>query len=227
MVEQLFADRHFNILVSTATLVWGVNLPAHTVIIKGTQVYSPEEGRWIELSLQDVMQMLGRAGRPRFDTEGEGLIITGYEEVRYYLNLLNMQIPLESQMTSALPDHINAEIVQGSIASIRDAINWMGYTYLYIRMLRNARYYSIPGDEMEDDPELVKRRVNLAHTAFSMLERNGLINYDKRSGAVTSTFIGKIASYYYIKNSSMAIYNSNLKSNTGLIELLKIFSLSV
>lgn len=65
-------------MVSTATLAWGVNLPAHTVIIKGTQVYSPEEGRWIELSLQDVMQMLGRAGRPRFDTEGEGLILTGY-----------------------------------------------------------------------------------------------------------------------------------------------------
>lgn len=70
MVEQLFADRHLNILVSTATLAWGVNLPAHTVIIKGTQVYSPEEGRWIELSLQDVMQMLGRAGRPKFDERG-------------------------------------------------------------------------------------------------------------------------------------------------------------
>ncbi len=38
------------ILVSTATLAWGVNLPAHTVIIKGTQVYNPEKGRWTELS---------------------------------------------------------------------------------------------------------------------------------------------------------------------------------
>ena len=68
LVEELFADRHLNILVSTATLAWGVNLPAHTVIIKGTQVYSPEQGRWIEISLQDIMQMLGRAGRPHFDT---------------------------------------------------------------------------------------------------------------------------------------------------------------
>ncbi len=70
LVEELFADRHLNILVSTATLAWGVNLPAHTVIIKGTQVYSPEQGRWVEISLQDIMQMLGRAGRPHFDTEG-------------------------------------------------------------------------------------------------------------------------------------------------------------
>lgn len=41
LVEDLFAGKHIQILVSTATLAWGVNLPAHTVIIKGTQVYSP------------------------------------------------------------------------------------------------------------------------------------------------------------------------------------------
>lgn len=49
-------------LVSTATLAWGVNLPAHTVIIKGTQVYNPVKGAWDELSPQDMMQMMGRAG---------------------------------------------------------------------------------------------------------------------------------------------------------------------
>jgi replicative superfamily II helicase len=48
------------VLVSTATLAWGVNLPAHTVIIKGTQVYNPVKGAWDELSPQDMMQV--RAG---------------------------------------------------------------------------------------------------------------------------------------------------------------------
>jgi len=43
--------------VSTSTLAWGVNLPAHTVIIKGTQVYNPEKGRWVELGALDVMQV--------------------------------------------------------------------------------------------------------------------------------------------------------------------------
>lgn len=57
LVEDLFADRHIQVLVSTATLAWGVNLPAHTVIIKGTQIYNPEKGRWVELGALDVMQV--------------------------------------------------------------------------------------------------------------------------------------------------------------------------
>ena len=71
LVEDLFADRHIQVLVSTSTLAWGVNLPAHTVIIKGTQIYNPDKGRWCELSALDVLQMLGRAGRPQVSNHPE------------------------------------------------------------------------------------------------------------------------------------------------------------
>lgn len=54
----------FQVLVSTATLAWGVNLPAHTVIIKGTQVYSPEKGRWTELGALDILQVSGCSRGP-------------------------------------------------------------------------------------------------------------------------------------------------------------------
>lgn len=67
----------------------------------------------------------------------------------------------------------------------------------------------------------------MAHSAFSILEKNGLVNYDRKSGGVTANFLGKIASFYYIKYASMAIYNSNLKANSGLIELFKVFSMSI
>jgi RecG-like helicase len=35
LVEDLFEQGKIQILVSTSTLAWGVNLPAHLVIIKG------------------------------------------------------------------------------------------------------------------------------------------------------------------------------------------------
>lgn len=41
------------------------------------QIYNPVKGAWDELSPQDVMQMMGRAGRPQYDSFGEGIIITG------------------------------------------------------------------------------------------------------------------------------------------------------
>ena len=103
--------------MSTATLAWGVNLPAHTVIIKGTQIYSPEKGRWVELGALDVLQMLGRAGRPQYDTKGEGILITNHSELQYYLSLLNQQLPIESQMMSKILDMLNAEVVLGKFVN--------------------------------------------------------------------------------------------------------------
>ena len=90
-----------------------MNLPAHTVIIKGTQIYNPEKGRWTELGALDVLQMLGRAGRPQYDTKGEGILITNHSELQYYLSLLNQQLPVESQMVSKLADVLNSELVLG------------------------------------------------------------------------------------------------------------------
>lgn len=124
LVEELFTDGRIQVLVSTATLAWGVNLPAHVVIIKGTQIYSPEKGRWVELSSQDVLQMLGRAGRPQYDTFGEGIIITNHSELQYYLSMMNQQLPIESQFVSKLADNLNAEIVLGTIRNRDEAVQW-------------------------------------------------------------------------------------------------------
>ncbi|KAI5307250.1 DEIH-box ATPase [Ascosphaera pollenicola] len=224
-VQDLFAAGNLQVLVCTATLAWGVNLPAHTVIIKGTQVYSPEKGSWVELSPQDVLQMLGRAGRPQFDTFGEGIIITSQSELQYYLSLLNQQLPIESQLVSKLADNLNAEVVLGNVRSRDDGVEWLGYTYLYIRMLRSPGLYSV-GPDYEHDEALEQRRVDLIHSAATVLEKTGLIKYDKKSGKIQSTELGRIASHYYITHASMTTYNHHLQPMISNIELFRIFSLS-
>ncbi|KAK2712756.1 U5 small nuclear ribonucleoprotein 200 kDa helicase-like [Artemia franciscana] len=226
LVEDLFADKHIQVLVSTATLAWGVNLPAHTVIIKGTQIYSPEKGRWTELGALDVLQMLGRAGRPQYDTKGEGIVITNHTELQYYLSLLNQQLPIESQLISKLPDMLNAEIVLQSVQSVRDAVTWLGYTYLYIRMLRNPGLYGITSDMCEDDPYLEKFRADIIHTAAGILDKHYMIKYDRKTGHFQSTELGRIASGYYLTHETVATYNQLLKPTLSEIELFRVFSLS-
>jgi pre-mRNA-splicing helicase BRR2 len=226
LVEDLFRDRCIQVLVSTATLAWGVNLPARTVIIKGTQVYNAEKGRWAELSPMDILQMLGRAGRPQYDKQGEGLVITTQVELQYYLSLLNQQLPIESQFISRLPDMLNAEIVLGTIQNVQDAVNWLGYTYLYVCMLRNPGFYGVTQDQFDADRLLEQRRYDLVHTAATFLAKNNLIKYDRKSGAFQTTDLGRVASHYYITYKSMNTYNEYLRPTTSDIELLKIFSLS-
>ena len=224
-VEDLFAGGMVQVLVCTATLAWGVNLPAHAVVIKGTQVYSPEKGSWVELSPQDVLQMLGRAGRPQYDTFGEGIIITAQSEIQYYLSLLNQQLPIESQFVSRLADNLNAEIVLGNIRNRDEGVEWLGYTYLFVRMLRSPGLYSV-GADYEDDTALEQKRVDLVHSAALVLEKSSLVKYDKKSGRLQSTELGRIASHYYITHTSMLTYNHHIQPMISPVELFRVFALS-
>ncbi|RVX72368.1 hypothetical protein B0A52_03556 [Exophiala mesophila] len=224
-VQDLFADGFLRVLVCTATLAWGVNLPAHTVIIKGTSVYSPEKGSWVELSPQDVLQMLGRAGRPQFDSYGEGIIITAQSEIQYYLSLMNQQLPIESQLMSKLADNLNAEIVLGNIRTRDEGVEWLGYTYLFVRMIRSPGLYSV-GTDYDDDETLEQKRVDLIHSAAVVLERAGLLKYEKKTGKLQATDLGRIASHYYITHNSMLTYNQNLQPSIGTVELFRLFALS-
>ena len=224
LVEDLFADKHIQVLCSTATLAWGVNLPAHTVIIKGTQIYSPEKGKWTELSPLDIVQMMGRAGRPQFDSEGEGIIITRHSELQYYLSLMNQQLPVESQLVKHLPDHLNAEIEMGSVQTIKQAADWIAYTYLYVRALQEPERYGATPDD--GDESLLQYRLDLAHSAALVLDKHNLVKYDRKSGGLAITALGRVAAHYYVSYASMATYNEHLKPTLSDIELFRLFSFS-
>lgn len=222
--EDLFADGLLQILVSTATLAWGVNLPAHTVIIKGTDLYSPEKGDWEQLSPQDLLQMLGRAGRPRYDTHGEGIIITNQADIQYYLAVLNQQLPIESQLISMLADNLNAEVVSDNVKTRSDAVNWLSYTYLYVRMLESPDLYNVVN--YEDDESLLKYRDSLVHSALTILHEKNLVVYSAQDGYVEATELGRIASYFYIRHTSMATYSKELSDHATQIDLFRIIAMS-
>ena len=77
------------VVVATATLAWGVNLPAHLVIVKGTEYYDGKTSRYVDYPLTDVLQMIGRAGRPGFDDSAEAVIMCTEEKKPFYKRVSN------------------------------------------------------------------------------------------------------------------------------------------
>lgn len=64
IVEELFVSNKIQVLIATSTLAWGVNFPARLVIIKGTEFYDAKAKRYVDFPVTDILQMIGRAGRP-------------------------------------------------------------------------------------------------------------------------------------------------------------------
>lgn len=230
LVEDLFLNKNIKVLISTATLAWGVNLPANTVIIKGTMVYNMKAGGYTELSFIDILQMLGRAGRPQFDSFGTGIIITDHANLSFYLSLLNQQLPIESQLVKELPNVLNAEIVNGNIIDFETAVTWLKLTYLNIRMEKNPRLYGVENVEdlnASQVSEAVDRlQRNFIHSAFITLSKAGLIRYNISSAQISFTELGRIASYFYLSYESVNNFSRFIRPSISDIDVLKMFTLS-
>lgn len=121
---------------------------------------------------------------------------------------------------------LNAEAVLGTVQNVKDACDWLGYTYLYVRMLRQPSLYGISYEQLKDDPKLEQHRADVIHTAATLLDKANLMKYDKKGGHFQVTELGRIASHYYCSYETMSTYNQLLKPTMGEIELFRVFSLS-
>ncbi|WVQ99663.1 hypothetical protein IAU59_006802 [Kwoniella sp. CBS 9459] len=145
IIEEGFKSGHLMMIVSTSTLAVGVNLPAHTVIIKGTMTWHGASTGFREYSDIEIQQMVGRAGRPQYDTTGTVIIMCDRSKVQKYQSMLRCETILESCLHRNLTEHLNSEIGLGTIRSVSGAQQWL------------RRYYALPdalnkpqGDSWED-----------------------------------------------------------------------------
>ncbi|CAM9497637.1 unnamed protein product, partial [Discosporangium mesarthrocarpum] len=96
------------VLVATTTLALGVNLPAHLVVIKGTNHYRGASGYKELPGRSDILQMVGRAGRPGFDSSGVAVVMTSKERKPAVESL--GQEAVESSLQMRLVEALNSEL---------------------------------------------------------------------------------------------------------------------
>ncbi|KZT69812.1 P-loop containing nucleoside triphosphate hydrolase protein, partial [Daedalea quercina L-15889] len=199
--EDLYIKKILRIIFATSTLAVGVNLPAHTVILKGVKVF--QSNTLQEYSDLDIMQMMGRAGRPQFDKEGVAIIMCESELEAKYKALVQGQTVLESSLHLNLSEHINSEVGLGTITDIETAKEWLHNSFLYRRIQKNPRHYAIGKD---GNQTWQQRLDDLVAQSIVKLQEAGLVAYsDERDGQLCSTEYGDIMSKFYVKQSTMAL----------------------
>ncbi len=103
------------------------------------------------------------------------MICTTHDKLSHYLGAVTNQLPIESKFSSKLVDNLNAEIALGTVTSIPEAVQWIGYSYMFVRMKREPMAYGIEWDEFEGDKTLVQRRTLLAIQAAKTLQQSQMI----------------------------------------------------
>ncbi|KAK0441977.1 Sec63 Brl domain-containing protein [Armillaria borealis] len=199
-VEGLFLKRVLRIVVATSTLAVGVNLPAHTVVIKGVQTFQNNVS--VEYSDLDVMQMLGRAGRPQFDSEGTAIILCETELESKYRELVQGKTILESSLHVNLSEYLNSEIGLGTVTSISSATDWLRNSFLFQRIRKNPRHYALGKGE---DQTWEERVDDLVMQSITKLKESELITCSEDGGdeQLSSTEYGDIMSKFYIRQATM------------------------
>ncbi|KAM1015100.1 hypothetical protein ACFX1T_044828 [Malus domestica] len=196
LIESLFLKGDIQVLCTTNTLAHGINLPAHTVVIKSTQHFNKEKGLYMEYDRSTILQMCGRAGRPPFDDTGMVVIMTRKDTVHLYENLLNGCEMVESQLLSCLTEHLTAEIVQLTVSDIPRAIEWMKCSFLY-----NPVHYSVRKVISKDRIEKHMQEVCLQKV--NELSQHQMIWTDKDGFLLKPLEPGRLMTKYYLKFDTM------------------------
>ena len=137
----------------------------------------------------------------------------------FYKKFLYEPFPVESNLLEVLPDHLNAEIVAGTIRSKQDALNYLTWTYFFRRLLMNPNYYqleSVDGNAINDYlSELIEK------TSME-LARSGVIEVDEEdNNQLYATGLGKIASYYYLQHLTARHFAQSIQGGLQTADLLK------
>ncbi len=194
IVERAFRDRVLKVLAATPTLAAGINLPARRVIVRDLFRYDDHLGVQSPIPTLEIQQMCGRAGRPRFDTEGEAILLArspGEEEDLIDRYLAAPPEDIQSRLASepALRMHLLALVASGAVASEEDLEGFFRETFFG---------HTRPVAELADTVRSVR----------SFLEEHELLEPSQR---LRATAFGRLTSDLYLDPMSAIVLRHALE----------------
>ena len=141
LIEDAFRDRLLFCICATPTLAAGVNLPARRVVVRDLTRWA--DGLSQPLPRMEIHQMLGRAGRPTYDSTGDAWLITRSDEhadevAHRYIEQGPEDIESKLATEPALRMHVLAAIATGGKTDRHAISRFFSHTFLARSMNADA-----------------------------------------------------------------------------------------
>jgi helicase len=202
---------------------YGINLPAYRVLIRDTKRFDSRYGSNY-IPVMDVHQMMGRAGRPKYDKEGQAILLAKSKEEADDLKeryILGEAEPIYSKlgMESVLRMHVLALIASEAVKSKHELRQFFSRTFFahqydidsamekvdnVLQLLESYKFIRIGEEQLYEGFK----------TAFDLAGNSGL----------TATKIGKRVSELYVDPASAFAITQNMRPLTELEALMVINS---
>jgi len=214
IIEDNFRAGLIKILTATPTLAYGINMPAWRVFIRDVKRYGGYGADY--LPVLEVQQMCGRAGRPKYDSEGEAILVAknDYEKDELKERYINGEPePIFSKLSvePVLRMHVLALVSSNAAKSKYELQEFFGKTFF-------AYQYKDMAEVME---RVEKILLVLQSYNFVKIEKEDFILQDfvpafslEKDYKISATRLGKRVSELYIDPQSAHHIITNLKPKT-------------
>ncbi|NJE60338.1 ATP-dependent DNA helicase [Thermococcus sp. 21S7] len=133
MIEDAFREGLIKVITATPTLSAGINLPAFRVIIRDTKRYAGFG--WTDIPVLEIQQMMGRAGRPKYDRVGEAIVVARTEDPKKLMEKYIHGKPekLFSMLANeqAFRSQVLALITNFGVSNFRELIGFLEKTFYF------------------------------------------------------------------------------------------------
>ncbi|MGA1821402.1 MAG: DEAD/DEAH box helicase [Thermoplasmatota archaeon] len=197
IIENAFKERKIKALFATPTLAAGINLPARRVLVRDWTRFESFNPR-NPIPVMEIKQMMGRAGRPKYDREGESFILArSQDEVDLLLDRYLWGTPEEvlSKLGSmpALRMHLLSSFATNYVRDMEEMWEFIRQTfYAYqndtwkiegdveemLQFLSDEGFITIEGDNVEAT-DLGKRVARLYIDPLSAVTLKTALHSDK------------------------------------------------
>jgi helicase len=210
-VEDAFKKGVIKVIAATPTLAAGVNLPSRTVVLRDVKRYGDTGLNYIRVL--EYKQMVGRAGRPKYDDRGYAVTLAKDEDeadyiVEHYIEGKPEDIYSQLGVHPVLRFHTLASIASG-FTRTHDAL---------VEFIRSTFFGHQYGVRSELEDLLTKVCDELVEWGFIRREDRFLIPTEL-GGRVSELYIDPLTAHNYITLFSQA-EDEGMFDALGLLEVL-------